>query len=118
MAKLSRDKGKRGERLWRDVLREHGFNAVRGQQFAGGPDSPDVICEEMSERFHCEVKFAEKLNIREAMRQAEADGQMLIPYVAHKTSRERWLVTMRSNDFLALVRSYLADREPIQTQTN
>lgn len=44
----SRQKGKRGERLWRDQLREQGFTARRGQQYAGGIESPDVICEELS----------------------------------------------------------------------
>lgn len=110
MSKISRDKGKRGERMWRDELRAAGFTAARGQQHCGL--APDVVCEEMLRHFHPEVKFAEKLNVREAMRQAEADsmlGQM--PYVAHKTSRAPWLVTMRSPDFLALVRAFLADKE-------
>lgn len=43
MSKFSRDKGARGEREFRDLLREHGFEARRGQQFAGGNDSPDVV---------------------------------------------------------------------------
>ena len=38
----SREKGKRGERRWRDVLREAGFlKAYRGAQYHGGADSPD-----------------------------------------------------------------------------
>jgi Holliday junction resolvase len=105
----SRSKGARGERMWRDELRAAGWTARRGQQFSGGDDSPDVICEEMSERFHCEVKFVESLNIRKAMRQAvddcSDDGK--IPYVAHKTSRDRWLVTMRGSDFLAITKEIL-----------
>lgn len=32
----SRNKGKRGEREFAALLREHGFDARRGQQFAGG----------------------------------------------------------------------------------
>jgi len=43
----SREKGKRGERQWRDELRANGYTARRGQQFAGSPDSPDVVCEEL-----------------------------------------------------------------------
>jgi len=41
----SREKGKRGERQWRDELRANGYAARRGQQFSGSPDSPDVICD-------------------------------------------------------------------------
>jgi Holliday junction resolvase len=84
----SRAKGARAERAWRDELRNAGFTAHRGQQFSGGGDSPDVICEEMASLFHCEVKFVERLNIRQAMDQAEADASLSaqIPYVAHKTS--------------------------------
>ena len=43
----SRAKGARGERQWRDELRAQGYTDKRGQQFAGGQDSPDVICEEL-----------------------------------------------------------------------
>ena len=43
----SRAKGARGERMWRDQLRAEGYTAKRGQQHAGGQDSPDVVCEEM-----------------------------------------------------------------------
>ena len=46
----SRAKGARGERMWRDQLRAEGYTAKRGQQHAGGQDSPDVVCEEM--KFH------------------------------------------------------------------
>jgi hypothetical protein len=35
----SREKGKRGERAWRDELRAAGYDARRGQQFSGSPDS-------------------------------------------------------------------------------
>ena len=119
MGKLSRDKGKRGERAWRDELRNAGFTAHRGQQFSGGGDSPDVICEEMASLFHCEVKFVERLNIRQAMDQAEADASLSaqIPYVAHKTSRQPWLVTVRAQDFLDMARSFLADHSTHPTNS-
>ena len=58
----SRAKGCRGERMWRDELREAGFTARRGQQFAGGTDSPDVICEELK-NLHMEVKCVQALNL-------------------------------------------------------
>lgn len=98
----SRDKGKRGELLWRDVLRGFGWAAARrGQQFSGGGDSPDVVGG--PGRIHWEVKFVERLNIREAMRQAIRDSVDKIPAVAHKTSREDWLVTLGAKDFLKII---------------
>jgi hypothetical protein len=49
---MSRDKGKRGEREFAEMLREHGFaSARRGVQTAcrGGLTAPDVICEELAD---------------------------------------------------------------------
>ena len=62
----SREKGKRGERQWRDELRANGYGARRGQQFSGSAESPDVVCEGLP-WIHFEVKAVERLNIEEAM---------------------------------------------------
>jgi len=105
----SREKGKRGERLWRDVLRAFGFTARRGQQFSGGDDSPDVICDELNDEYHFEVKFVEKLNIHDAMNQAAHDAGSKIPLVAHKRTRTDWLVTMKASDFLKHVDRHLTE---------
>ena len=68
----SREKGKRGERRWRDVLRDAGFQkAHRGVQYSGSPDSPDVACPELR-GIHFEVKAVETLNIWHAMVQSIA----------------------------------------------
>ena len=101
----SREKGKRGERRWRDVLRDAGFQkAHRGVQFSGSPDSPDVACPELP-GIHFEVKAVEALNIWRAMSQAIEDaGGKKIPVVAHTRNRSGWLVTMRAEDWLALIR--------------
>lgn len=100
----SRDKGARGERLWRDILREHGFNSARrGQQFSGSKDSPDVICPELP-TVHFEVKFVEKLSIEDAMNQAIKDAQDKLPIVAHKKKNRDWLITLKANDFLNLIK--------------
>ena len=68
----SREKGKRGERQWRDELRANGYAARRGQQFSGSPDSPDVVCDSLP-WVHFEVKAVERLNIEDAMAQARRD---------------------------------------------
>lgn len=56
----SRAKGQRGERELADFITAAGFPARRGQQFAGGPDSPDVVCPGLP--FHIEAKRTERLN--------------------------------------------------------
>src|SRR5881394_284754 len=96
----SREKGKRGERQWRDELRANGYAARRGQQFSGSPDSPDVVCDSLP-WIHFEVKAVERLNVEEAMEQARRDSQMQnaegrrqsgegggrkVPIVAHRRS--------------------------------
>ena len=99
----SRAKGCRGERMWRDELREAGFTARRGQQFAGGTDSPDVICEELR-GLHQEVKFVQALNLDKACEQAERDGKGKPWIVAHKKNRTKWKVTMDAELFFRLLR--------------
>jgi len=89
--------------MWRDELREAGFTARRGQQFAGGTDSPDVICEELS-NLHMEVKFVEALNLQKACEQAERDAGNKAWIVAHKRNRTHWKVTMDAGTFFQLLR--------------
>ena len=58
MGKSQREKGKRGERMFRDVLRDAGFDsAYRTQQFSGAcPEgSADVRCPQLPS-LHFEVK--------------------------------------------------------------
>lgn len=99
----SRAKGCRGEREWRDVLRDHGWTARRGQQFSGDKSAPDVISE--IEWIHWEVKRVEKLNIDQAMAQAVRDaGDAKVPAVAHRRDGKEWLVTMPAEHFLELLR--------------
>ena len=114
----SRNKGKRGERQWRDELRANGDHARRGQQFAGGSESPDVVCEEL-DWIHFEVKAVERLNIEDAMDQARRDQARLgcnaaaaakIPIVAHKRNHRRWLVTMEAEFFFELIREFTPQR--------
>ncbi len=68
----SRQKGKVGEREFAALLRAHGFDARRGQQFAGGGDSPDVVSEALA-WLHIEVKRVQHLNLAEACAQARRD---------------------------------------------
>lgn len=100
-------KGKRGERAWRDVLREEGYvDARRGQQFSGSPDSPDVVCESLS-FLHFEVKCVEKLNLQDAVDQAKRDCGNKLPVVAHKRNHCGWNVTMPAGVFFKILRGDL-----------
>jgi Holliday junction resolvase len=114
----SRAKGARGERQWRDELRANGYMAQRGQQFAGSPDSPDVVCDEL-DWIHFEVKAVERLNIWDAMDQARKDavdgGWLMVdgrragkvPIVAHKRNHRPWLITMTAETFFEFLRGTL-----------
>jgi hypothetical protein len=98
----SREKGKRGERQWRDVFRANGYAARRGQQFSGSPDSPDVICDGLPWA-HFEVKLAERLDLYGAMEQARRDCGGRVPLVAHRRNYWPWLVTMDAERFYRLL---------------
>ena len=104
----SRQKGARGEREWRDHLIANGYEARRGQQFSGSPDSPDVVC---NLPFHFEVKRVEKLNIEKAVKQSEDDCGESMPVVAHKKNRGQWLVTMPEWVFFALIKKDSEEEE-------
>jgi hypothetical protein len=109
----SRDKGKRGEREFAAYLREHGFDARRGQQFAGGADSPDIICE-LLDWLHIEVKRVERLNLIDACAQAEGDCGRGAPaghkkhwIVTHRRNHAPWLFTARMELLLDFIRGVL-----------
>ena len=101
----SKQKGGRGEREWAQYLRDRSLVAYRGQQFAGGVDSPDVVCESLP-NIHFEVKRVERLNIYDAMFQAMRDCAYKMPTVAHRKNKHEWLVTMRANDWVELAKVY------------
>lgn len=95
-------KGKAGELEFAALLREYGFEARRGVQYQGGPGSADVVHDVPG--LHFEVKRVERLNLDAAYNQAVEDaGDSLWPVVAHRRNRQPWLITLRAEDFLALV---------------
>ena len=104
----SRNKGARGERMWRDQLREAGFgdDTYRTAQHVGNcPDgSPDVMCPSLP-TLHHEVKFVERLNVQDAMNQAVRDAKPgQIPVVAHQRKNCDWLITVRADDWFKILR--------------
>lgn len=100
----SRQKGARGERSFAKLLREHGYEAERGVQYQGSPDSPDVVG---LKGIHIEVKFTDKLRLYSAMAQSKRDaGKDEMPIVAHKRSRGEWLITMPFDGWIELYKAW------------
>lgn len=98
----SLNKGKQGEREFCELLRGHGFTARRGQQFAGGGDSPDVVSNVPG--VHFEVKRTETLQLWPSLDQAARDAAPgNIPCVVHRPSRRPWIVVLQAADFLQLM---------------
>ena len=102
----SRRKGKVGEREFASLLRENGFDARRGQQFSGSPESPDVVSEVLA-WLHVEVKRVQNLNLTDACVQAEGDCGGKPWIVAHRRNHAPWLITMRAETFFNLLRGLL-----------
>jgi Holliday junction resolvase len=103
----SRDKGARGERELASKFREYGFTeAKRSQQYCGlGENSADIT--DALPNIHVECKRVEKLNISTAMEQAVRDANKgNLPTVFHRKNNEKWLVTMRVDDWMELYREY------------
>ena len=98
----SRAKGCRGEREVAKLLRSYGYEARRGQQFSGSPDSPDVVSS--LEGFHIEVKRVETFNLYKALEQTEKDkGEDERALIFHKKNGKEWVICMDANDFLQLL---------------
>lgn len=85
------------------ALREEGYDCRRTSQYCGkSGDASDVVG---LPGIHIECKFVERLNVREALRQANRDAKPgLLPGVFHKTSNAEWLVTMSLSDFMKIYR--------------
>ncbi len=96
----SRAKGARGERLaaaaWAEAIGLDPSQCRRGQQFAGGTDSPDVV--QPITTIHLEVKNTERGNPYVWMEQAVRDGKGKVPVVLHKRNGEEWLALVRLSD--------------------
>ncbi len=99
----SRQKGAGGERELAHVLTDHGIEARRGQQHAGGVESPDVICTSEKFPFHIEGKRVEAGSLYKWMAQAEHDAGCKIPLVAHRRNGRRWVAILYLDDFLNFV---------------
>lgn len=108
MAKLSRDKGKRGELEVAELLRSFGHEARRGQQYAGGGDSPDVV--HSMKGHHIEVKRVETFSLYPALGQADEDRHPEeVPLIFHRRNGKEWVVVMYAVDFLKMENKNASD---------
>lgn len=114
MSKLSRNKGKRGERDCRDIWKKHGYvNAHRSQQFSGKGESAADI-EGVDPGLHIEVKVGYSYKkIYDFMEQAKADAKEgQIPIVNCHMDRKEWLCVIRLDDFIELFKKADYHRTP------
>tara|TARA_R100000808_G_scaffold11111_2_gene28865 strand:- start:974 stop:1315 length:342 start_codon:yes stop_codon:yes gene_type:complete len=103
MGTSQRNKGKRGERAFAALCREHGFHAHRSQQYCGAAGDSDVVTPALP--IHWEVKHVERLNIHAAYLQAKDDSQSgSYPVVAFKRNHSPWLVTLSAEDLFDILR--------------
>jgi Holliday junction resolvase len=89
----SRQKGARGERsgakAWAEVM---GGTARRGQQFAGGTTSPDIVISQPD--IHLECKRTERGNPYLWLEQAARDAGPKVPVVLHKRNNKPWILIL------------------------
>lgn len=104
----SRQKGARAERELAKVLSDlSAFSCRRGQQYSGANGDADVVGLPM---IHIECKAVERLNLRDAMAQAESDAREdEVPVVMHKKNRKPWLVTMSLEHFMAMYNCWIKE---------
>lgn len=109
----SRQKGARGERCaaaaWAEAM---GGSARRGQQFAGGTESPDIVTDFPG--IHIEVKRTERGNPYSWLNQAIADaGPEKCPLVLHRRNNQEWIVIARLTDVPRLAAEVTAKTQAV-----
>lgn len=108
----SKAKGKRGELELVRLFKEQGYEARRTAQYCGNTgNAADVVG---LSGIHVESKYVEKLNIYDAIaqaqRDAEAAGRGDLPAVFHRKNNCPWLVTMTAGDWFTIYREWEAAR--------
>ena len=100
MGRMSREKGKRGEREVARILRDYGFDARRGEQYCGANGDADVVG---LPGIHIEVKRVERLELYTALSQAKHDARDdEQPIVVHRRNDCKWVVIQPLEDWLKL----------------
>lgn len=109
MGRMSKQKGKRGEREAAAELGELlGCNARRGVQYQGSADSPDVVLEGIN--IHVECKRTETLNVYKAIEQATGDAGSKVPIVWHRRNGKPSVVIVSTENLVRLAAEIHAAR--------
>lgn len=109
MGRSSQRKGADGERELAAMLHQYGHEVRRGGSLSYG-SLPDLYG---LPGVHIEVKRVERLNLSEAMKQAERDAERFkdgFPAVFHRRNREEWQVTMRFPDWMRLYSAFCREK--------
>lgn len=108
MGKMSREKGKRMERLTAHMFKEYGYDAMRTAQHCGkSGDAADVMGVPY---LHIECKHCEQFRIYDWMDQAKRDSQGTgnLPTVIYKKNNHEVLVTMPFDAFMMMYKEFEA----------
>jgi len=102
MGRMSRQKGKRGEReCAAEFAALLGVECRRGVQYQGGADSPDVVLSGVA--IHVEAKRTETLNLYTALEQATDDAPSTsIPIVWHRRNGKPSVVIIETSKLVDL----------------
>lgn len=102
----SNEKGKRGEREWAEYLRSKGYEARRGQQYAGHADAPDVLCPDLP--VYWEVKRVQALNAMKALAKAESEAHVAeFPIVVWRKNGTDWVAILKADDLMVMLDALL-----------
>lgn len=102
MGKMSRTKGKVGEReAAKELSRILDRDVTRSQQYKGAEHSADLA---NTGKLHFEVKRIERFNLYDALEQADHDrGENSIPVVLHRRNRKPWVCVIYLDDVNSFV---------------
>lgn len=110
----SKQKGKAGELELVKELAKYGYDTRRSVQYNGKAEDGQADLLGMR-GLHIECKRVERLNIDDALEQADRDNkgkrglpfyERILPVVMHRRNRKKWKVTMYLEDFIELYREW------------
>lgn len=111
MGKMSRNKGKEGEREFSRLCRQHGYDTHRTAQYRGNTGEAGDM--EGLPGIHVEVKRTEVLRPWDYMNQSKHDaaesGKGEIPIVAWRKNNYPWVVLLEFDDFMRLYSAWEAE---------
>ena len=110
MSRMSRNKGKRGEReAAKELNRLFGLEARRAQQYCGDAGDADLIG---IEGIHVEVKRVDRFHIHPALEQADSDRKAgETPLVLTRQNGKSWVACCYLEDLPKIIERLRDDKE-------